>query len=168
MSIDDLYGERSYIRGKITACEYKIGELKKLKKRHEDDIKDLEEDKRRINNIIKNMSNIPPLLNTANSNIIGAKDSVAGYYYGSKTEGWKGRLKLASNLTRGIKSSFDSIKTKGDTTIGEIDKEIRKLQDKIEECEKNIESSEDDLKGYERDLEDVQWEIDHYYDEEDD
>lgn len=167
MSIDDLYGERSWLNGKITACEQKIGDLEKLKKRLKKNIEDLQEDKRRINNIIKNMSNIPSLLSTANSNIIDAKDSVAGYYYGSQTEGWKGRLKLASNLTVGIKSSFDSIKTKGDTTIGEIDEEIRKLQDRIEECEENIESTEDEKEGYESDLEDVEWEIDHYYDDDD-
>ena len=27
MSIDDLYGERSWLRGKISACENKISEL---------------------------------------------------------------------------------------------------------------------------------------------
>ena len=104
---------------------------------------------------------------TANSNIIGAKDSVAGYYYGSQTEGWKGRLQLASNLTGGINKSFDSIKTKGNTTIREIDEEIRKLQNKIDECEENIESTEDEKEGYESDLEDVEWEIEHYYDDDD-
>ena len=168
MSIDDLYGERSWIRGKIRACEYKIADLEKIITRTKKEIEDLKEDKRRIENIIKNIGKVTPYLSNANTNIINAKDSVASYYSGNPTAGWKSRLQLASNLTSGIKTSFDSFVRDGNSVIGDIDTEIRKKESYLQETRSNLESTEDDLEDYESDLDDVQWEIDHYYDDEDD
>lgn len=168
MSIDDLYGERSWLRGKISACENKISELEKIIKRTKKEIEDLKEDKRRISVIIKNIGNVTPYLSKANTNIINAKDSVDSYYFGNQTAGWKSRLKLTSNLTSGIRTSFDSFVRDGNSVIGDIDTEISKKESYLQETRSNLESTEDDLEGYESDLDDVQWEIDHYYDDEDD
>lgn len=166
MSIDDLYGERSWLRGKISACEYKIEELEKQKKRLNKEIEDLKEDRRRINTIVENISKIKPLLSKADSNIIEAKDTIAGFLSVNKTDKWKAKLKLTSNLTRGIKTSFNSIETDGKDVIKKIDEEVKNKQNNLEDCERNIESTKDELRGYESDLDDVQWEIDHYYDDE--
>lgn len=168
MSIDDLYGERSWLRGKISACEYKISDLEKIIKRTKKEIEDLKEDKRRISVIINNIGNVTPYLGKANNNITNAKDSVDSYYFGNQTAEWKSRLKLTSNLTSGIKTSFDSIVRDGNSVIRDIDAEIKKKDNYLQETRDNLESTKDDLEGYESDLDDVQWEIDHYYDDEDD
>ena len=167
MSIDDLYGERSWLRGKIRASEYKISDLEKIINRTKKEIEDLKEDKERINIIVKNIGNVTPYLNNANTNIIGARDSVASYYYGSQTDGWKSKLKLSSNLTSGIKTSFDSIVKDGNSVIVELDAEIERKKIYLQETIDNLESTEEDLDNYESDLDDVEWEIDHYYDDDD-
>ena len=165
MSIDDLYGERSWIRGKIRACEYKIADLEKIITRTKKEIEDLKEDKRRIENIIKNIGKVTPYLSNANTNIINAKDSVASYYYGNPTAGWKSRLQLASYLTSDIKTSFDCFVKDGNSIIAELDAEIERKKIYLHETKDNLESTKDDLESYESDLDDVQWEIDHYYDD---
>ena len=167
MSIDDLYGERSWLRGKISACENKISELEKIIKRTKKEIEDLKEDKRRISVIIKNIGNVTPYLSKANTNIINAKDSVDSYYFGNQTAGWKSRLKLTSNLTSGIKTSFDSIVRDGNNVIVELDAEIERKKIYLQETIDNLESTEEDLDNYESDLDDVEWEIEHYYDDDD-
>ncbi len=167
MSIDDLYGERSWLNGKITACEQKIGDLEKIITRTKKEIEDLKEDKRRINVIIKNIGSVTPYLSNANTNIINAKGSVASYYSGKPTAGWKSSLQLASNLTSGIKTSFDSIVRDGNNVIVELDAEIERKKIYLQETIDNLESTEEDLDNYESDLDDVEWEIEHYYDDDD-
>lgn len=165
MSIDDLYGERSWLRGKINACEYKIGDLERIIQRTKKEIEDLKEDKRRITLIVNNIGNVTPYLSKANSNINSARESVASYYNGGQTKGWKSNLQMASNLTSGVKTSFESITKDGKSVIEALDAEIRKKNDYLQETRNNLESTKEDLHNYESDLDDVEWEIEHYYDD---
>lgn len=166
MGIDDLYGERSYLRGKISAYEYKIGEIKKIIERTEEEIKDLTEDKTKIQKIIKQIiGNVIPLLNNANSNIINAKDSVSSYYNGYQTAGWKSKLSKTSGLTRDAKTEFNDIKNDGNTVIAEINKEIDKKKKYLEETKKNLIEAKNDLEDAKRDLEDVNEKIANYDDD---
>lgn len=171
MSIDDLYGERSWIRGKIRACENKISELEKIIKRTKKEIEDLKEDKEKINNIvnyINSSGSIISCLDNAISNTNSAKDSVASYYNGYQTSGWKSSFNNVAVMTGETKKAFSDIVAYGKSVIAEIDAEIKKKDNYLQETRDKLESTEDDLEGYESDLDDVQWEIDHYYDDEDD
>lgn len=167
MSIDDLYGERSYLRGKLSALERKYGEIEKQEKSIRHDIIDLREDKKRIRAIVDSLSEVTTSLNSAGSHIERAKNKVGRYYNDShNTSDWEKRLAGTQGLANGSATSCERIKTSGNETIGLIDKEIRKKKEDLVEKGKLLDSTKEDIEDCKNDIEDVQYQIDHYYDDE--
>ena len=162
MSIDDLKAERSYLRGKITACDTKIRELEKTIKREKKDLEDLKYDKRCTDKILNKLSGIPGLLGKSDTNINGARDTVASYYNGYDTDGWKQNLKKISNLAGSIKGSISSVAETGSTVQKDLEVAIGKKEIDIANNEASLKTAREDVERYESDLEDVQWEIDNY------
>ena len=167
MSIDDLYGERSYLRGKISACERKLGDLERQRESVKKDLRDLESDRIKVKTIVDKIDCITPYLRIAKNNTSSAKSFVSSYYNGSQTSGWRGKMQLVWNSTDSVNTSLNSVQKDGNQTIKDIDKEIEKKEGKLKEIESNIETTREERDGYQDDLDDVQYEIDHYYDDDD-
>ena len=168
MSIDDLYGRRSWLRGEIRACEYKIPELEKIITRTKKEIEDLKEDKDRIKNIVNYINgsdSIISCLGRAIANTNSAKNTVASYYNGNQTRGWKSTLNDVAVVTGETRKVFLEVVKNGKSVIAEIDKEIKNKNIYLQETKKNLESTKGNLEGYKSDLKDVESEIDHYYDD---
>ena len=167
MSIDELYGKRSYIQGCIFGCEKKYEGLNKTKDRLEKEREDLEEDKKKAEKIVKKAKSIIPYLQTASNYTLSSREIISSYYNGNQTPGWRKSLKLTANSIISTKTSLESIQKSGNETIGELEKEKRKKETELEKVKGEIKSAEDELKGLYSDLYDVQYDIEHYdYDDE--
>lgn len=165
--MEELEEELARLRGILSALETKCGELEKQIKRVKKDIDDLREDKTRIRAIVDFLSEVKTSLNSAGSYIEGAKNNVGKYYNDShNTSDWEKRLAGTQGLANGSATSCERIKTSGNETIGLIDKEIRKKQEDLVEKGKLLDSTKEDIEDCKNDIEYVQYQIDHYYDDE--
>ena len=166
MSIDDLYGERSYIRGKISACEIKIGDLEKTVKRLEKEITELKEDVRRLKDINKKIQSAIVCLKHSIPNIERAHKSVNDYYSDSgHTWTWLSKISRVSEKANTHISRFKKIKGDSLDVIKQLNDEIRKKQNSVQEYTGTINRTKTEKRNYEDDLRRIQYEIDNYDDE---
>lgn len=167
MSIDDLYGERAYLRGRINACEIKINELDKLVKRLEKDIEELKEDKNRLKEIQRRTNIVIENYYRSVSYTDATKNSVSKYYNDCvHTSDWVSRITNVDNLANGYIVFFKKVLLKAETIIKKLEEEIKKKLNSIEECNNSIERTKNEKSDAEADLRRVQYEIDNYDDEE--
>lgn len=167
MSLDDLYGKRGYLQGRISACERKIGELEKTNKRLEKEKKEMEEDVKSLNTINGKIGKIVSWLKLSVTYIGNARDSISSYYNGFSTKSWKGTIGKAHTSTSTLIKNFGNIKKEADGIIKKLKEEIEKRKKSIEQNEKTIKSTRQEMEDLKDDLADVNYDIEHYDDNDD-
>ena len=166
MSLDDLYGEKSYIRGRITACELKIDELEKINKRLEKEILELEADVEILKQKKAKIEAAILFLGLSLHPMAEAKKSVENYYSDSShTSDWKSKIDKVGESTHNYIKIFKKIKEDALNVKKKLEDEIRKKQESIKENKKTIERTQFEKEEFEEDLRRVQDDIDNYDDE---
>lgn len=162
MSLEDLYGRENYLRGCINAREIKIRELGKIIDRLETEIEELKSDVGKLEKINTKIDKTVRKIDLSVTKIDNANNILNSYYRCSQNETWKKEIRTSYTLSTKASSEFAKIKKASLNTITELKTEIRKKERNLEDNKNSLIKAKAEKSDYEDQLRDVQYDINHY------